>query len=157
MSDANQTKLEAADIQDLLAVLPHRYPFLLIDRIVDIDGDVSATGIKNVTINEPHFTGHFPEKPIMPGVLIVEAMAQTAGAISLLQRKTGRPGVVYFMTIDNAKFRRPVIPGDRLVLHVKKIKQRANISKYECIAEVDGVKVAEAEVAAMISTAEESQ
>ena len=86
MSDTEQTKLEAADIQDLLAVLPHRYPFLLIDRIVDIDGDRSATGIKNVTINEPHFTGHFPEKPIMPGVLIIEAMAQTAGAISLLQR-----------------------------------------------------------------------
>ncbi|WP_343314495.1 3-hydroxyacyl-ACP dehydratase FabZ [Brucella sp. BE17] len=157
MSDTDQTKLEAADIQDLLAVLPHRYPFLLIDRIVDIDGDRSATGVKNVSINEPHFAGHFPEKPIMPGVLIIEAMAQTAGAISLLQRRTGRPGVVYFMTIDNAKFRRPVIPGDRLLLHVKKTKQRANISKYECIAEVDGVKVAEAEVAAMIDTADENQ
>ncbi len=157
MSDNNQQKLEAADIQAILSVLPHRYPFLLIDRIVDIDGDRSATGIKNVTINEPHFTGHFPDKPIMPGVLIIEAMAQTAGAICLFERGSGKPGVVYFMTIDKAKFRRPVVPGDQLRLYVKKVKQRANISKYECVAEVDGVKVAEAEVAAMISAAEDIQ
>ncbi|WP_420962023.1 3-hydroxyacyl-ACP dehydratase FabZ [Brucella sp. IR073] len=155
MSETGRASLNAADIQKLLATLPHRYPFLLIDRIVDIDGDQSATGIKNVTINEPHFNGHFPSNPIMPGVLIIEAMAQTAGAISIMQRGADKPGVVYFLTIDNAKFRRPVVPGDRLLLHVKKLKQRANISRYACTAEVDGTLVAEAEVAAMIGIAEE--
>lgn len=157
MNEISETKLEAADIQKLLATLPHRYPFLMIDRIIDIDGDQSATGIKNVTINEPHFAGHFPENPIMPGVLIIEAMAQTAGAISLLRRNTSRPGIVYFMTIDNAKFRKPVVPGDRLCIHVTKLRQRANISRYQCIAKVDGVKVAEAEVAAMINAVEVTQ
>lgn len=155
MSDSNENKLESADIQDVLRALPHRYPFLLIDRIIDINGDQSATGIKNVTINEPHFTGHFPDRPIMPGVLIIEAMAQTAGAITVLNLKSDTPNVVYFMTIDKAKFRRPVVPGDQLHLRVKKLKQRGNISKYECVAEVDGMKVAEAEVAAMVGVAEE--
>jgi 3-hydroxyacyl-[acyl-carrier-protein] dehydratase len=157
MSETGRASLNAADIQKLLATLPHRYPFLLIDRIIDIDGDNSATGIKNVTINEPHFTGHFPDRPVMPGVLIIEAMTQTAGAISILQRGEERPSIVYFLTIDNAKFRRPVVPGDRMLLHVKKIRQRGNISKYACTAEVDGVLVAEAEVAAMINVDEEKQ
>lgn len=150
-------KLESIDILKLLALLPHRYPFLLIDRIVDIDGDQSATGIKNVTFNEPHFTGHFPENPIMPGVLIIEAMAQTAGAISLLNRDVGKPGVVYFMTIDNAKFRKPVRPGDQLKLHVKKLRERSGISRFDCVAEVDGFKVAEAEIAAMIAADSEKK
>lgn len=141
--------LAAADIQKLLAVLPHRYPFLLIDRIVDIDGDDSATGIKNVTFNEPHFAGHFPATPIMPGVLILEAMAQTAGAISMLKQGVENAGTVFLLTIDKAKFRRPVVPGDQLLLRVKKLKQRGNISRFSCVAEVDGIKVAEAEVAAM--------
>jgi len=141
--------LGAADIQKLLAVLPHRYPFLLIDRIIDINGDDSATGIKNVTINEPHFTGHFPATPIMPGVLILEAMAQTAGAISMMKMGLENTGSVFLLTIDNAKFRRPVVPGDQLKLRVTKVKQRGNISRYACVAEVDGVKVAEADVAAM--------
>lgn len=154
MDETGKTSLATADISKLLRALPHRYPFLMVDRIVDIDGDRSATGIKNVTVNEPHFTGHFPEQPIMPGVLIIEAMAQTAGAISILNRGSERPSIVYFMTIDNAKFRRPVIPGDRLLIHVQKVKQRGNISKYQCVAEVDGAKVAEAEVAAMIGEAE---
>lgn len=154
MSEENQ-KLETADIHTIMGALPHRYPFLLIDRIINIDGDQSATGIKNVTINEPHFTGHFPDKPIMPGVLIIEAMAQTAGAITVLKKGSDKPSLVYFMTIDKAKFRRPVVPGDQLHIHVKKIKQRGNISKFECVAHVDGVKVAEAEVAAMVGVAEE--
>ncbi|UXN04657.1 MULTISPECIES: 3-hydroxyacyl-ACP dehydratase FabZ [unclassified Bartonella] len=144
------TVLTSMDIMKILATLPHRYPFLLIDRIINIQSDVSATGVKNVTINEPHFMGHFPENPIMPGVLIIEAMAQTAGAICLHERGVDRPGVVYFMTIDNAKFRKPVVPGDQLLLHVKKVKGRGNIVKFACIAEVDGDKVAEAEVTAMI-------
>ncbi|AQS41457.1 MAG: 3-hydroxyacyl-[acyl-carrier-protein] dehydratase FabZ [Candidatus Tokpelaia hoelldobleri] len=151
MTKTNHKKrLETADIQRLMVALPHRYPFLLVDRIIDIDGDETATGIKNVTASEPHFAGHFPDKPIMPGVLIIEAMAQTAGAISLFQRGVDQPGIVYFMTIDNAKFRKPVIPGDRLLLHVKKLKQRRGISRYACVAEVDGLRVAEAEVKAMI-------
>jgi 3-hydroxyacyl-[acyl-carrier-protein] dehydratase len=149
MSDDNKT-LQAADIQKLLAVLPHRYPFLLIDKIINIDGDNSATGIKNVTINEPHFQGHFPAQPIMPGVLIIEAMAQTAGAISIIANNVNTPSIVFFMTIDNAKFRKPVVPGDRMEIHVTKIKRRGNLSKYGCTAMVDGTKVAEAEVTAMI-------
>ncbi|MDD9329385.1 MAG: 3-hydroxyacyl-ACP dehydratase FabZ, partial [Bartonella sp.] len=105
MTDTEETKsLEAIDIDKLLSILPHRYPFLLIDRIVEIDGDQEAIGIKNVTINEPHFMGHFPEKPVMPGVLILEAMAQTAGAISLLNLNSKELGLVYLMTVDNAKF-----------------------------------------------------
>jgi 3-hydroxyacyl-[acyl-carrier-protein] dehydratase len=149
MSEANPTLL-SADIQKLLFLLPHRYPFLLIDKIINIDGDNSATGIKNVTINEPHFQGHFPGQPIMPGVLIIEAMAQTAGAISIMSNGLNTPSIVYFMTIDNAKFRKPVVPGDRLEIHVTKIKRRGSLSKYGCIAIVDGHKVAEAEVTAMI-------
>ena len=149
MSD-NSPALQSADIQKLLSILPHRYPFLLIDKIIDIDGDNSATGIKNVTINEPHFTGHFPGNPIMPGVLIIEAMAQTAGAISIISNGFDTPSIVYFMTIDNAKFRKPVVPGDRMEIRVTKIKRRGNLSKYACVATVDGAKVAEAEVTAMI-------
>ena len=147
------TVFEALDIQRILHCLPHRYPFLLIDRIIDIDGDDSATGIKNVTINEPHFTGHFPGKPIMPGVLIIEAMAQTAGAISILASGSTMPSIVYFMTIDNAKFRKPVVPGDRMEIRVTKVKKRGALSKYACVASVDGAKVAEAEVTAMIVSA----
>jgi 3-hydroxyacyl-[acyl-carrier-protein] dehydratase len=149
MNEASPT-LQSADIQKLLAILPHRYPFLLIDKIINIDGDNSATGIKNVTINEPHFTGHFPGQPIMPGVLIIEAMAQTAGAISIMSNGLDTPSIVYFMTIDNAKFRKPVVPGDRMEIYVSKIKRRGNLSKYACVAMVDGNKVAEAEVTAMI-------
>ena len=149
MNDEKKS-LQSADIQKLLSILPHRYPFLLIDKIIDIDGDNSATGIKNVTINEPHFQGHFPGQPIMPGVLIIEAMAQTAGAISIIANGFDTPSIVYFMTIDNAKFRKPVVPGDRMEISVIKVKRRGNLSKYACVASVDGVKVAEAEVTAMI-------
>lgn len=155
MNEVSNKSLGSADIKRLLACLPHRYPFLLIDKIINIDGDSSATGVKNVTVNEPHFTGHFPENPIMPGVLIIEAMAQTAGAICLLNHGSSKPGLVYFMTIDNAKFRRPVVPGDQLFLHVKKLKQRGNIFRFACVAEVDGAKVAEAEVAAMVGFGDE--
>ena len=155
MADGTSS-LDSAGIMRVLQLLPHRYPFLMIDKIVDMDGDDSCVGIKNVTINEPHFMGHFPERPIMPGVLIIEAMAQTAGIITILAQQDSRPSVVYFMTIDNAKFRRPVVPGDTVHIHVTKLKQRGTISKYACVAEVDGVKVAEAELAAMIASADEA-
>jgi 3-hydroxyacyl-[acyl-carrier-protein] dehydratase len=151
MTDANSTTLDTLTIQDLLKLLPHRYPFLLVDRIIEINGDESAIGIKNVTMNEPHFTGHFPEFPVMPGVLIIEAMAQTAGAICINKTAASTPSLVYFMTIDGAKFRKPVVPGDRLEMHVKKLKQRGNIWRFGCEAIVDGAKVAEAEISAMMS------
>jgi 3-hydroxyacyl-[acyl-carrier-protein] dehydratase len=151
--EANAT-LDTVDINGLLNLLPHRYPFLLVDRIHSIDGDNSAVGVKNVTFNEPHFLGHFPGQPVMPGVLIVEAMAQTAGAICVKKMSGQKPPLVYFMTIDNAKFRRPVVPGDQLELHVKKLKNRGNIWKYACEAVVAGTKVAEAEITAMMTPPE---
>ncbi|MFO1183970.1 MAG: 3-hydroxyacyl-ACP dehydratase FabZ [Bauldia sp.] len=139
------------EIADLLRCLPHRYPFLLVDRIVAIDGDNSAIGIKNVTVNEPHFTGHFPGQPIMPGVLLIEGMAQTAGAICTAARGVSNSAPrVYFMTIDRAKFRRPVVPGDTVEYHVKKRKNRGNIWKFDAEAKVGGIVVAEAEVGAML-------
>ena len=143
--------LEAADIAKVLQALPHRYPFLMVDRIRDIDGDESGVGIKNVTFNEPHFLGHFPGHPVMPGVLLIEGMAQTAGALCVLaQGLSGPPKLVYFMTIDNAKFRKPVIPGDTVEYHVRKVRRRSNIWKFAAEARVAGVKVAEAEVSAML-------
>ena len=151
MADNAETVLEAVDILQLMKLLPQRYPFLLVDRVIDIDGDNSAVGIKNVTDNEPHFQGHFPDQPVMPGVLIIEAMAQTAGVICLRETGSDKPSLVYFMTIDNAKFRRPVMPGDRLELHVRKIKRRGNIWRFACEGIVDGTKAAEAEISAMIS------
>jgi 3-hydroxyacyl-[acyl-carrier-protein] dehydratase len=124
----------------------------MIDRIVDIDGDNSAVGIKNVTVNEPHFQGHFPERPVMPGVLILEAMAQTAGAVCIVaagSRPT--PSVVYLTSVDQAKFRRPVVPGDTLRIHVEKMRQRMNLWKFRAEAEVDGSIVAEAVISAVMS------
>ncbi|MBA3447456.1 MAG: 3-hydroxyacyl-ACP dehydratase FabZ [Pseudaminobacter sp.] len=151
MADQTLATLNTLDILGLMKLLPHRYPFLLVDRIIDIDADNSAIGIKNVTINEPHFQGHFPGQPVMPGVLIVEAMAQTAGAICIRSLQAEKPSLVYFMTIDNAKFRKPVVPGDRLEIHVEKLKKRGNIWRFACVAMVDGAKVAEAEISAMMS------
>ena len=149
MTEESKASLSSADILEIMALLPHRYPFLLGDRIVEIDGDNSAIGIKNVTVNEPHFTGHFPGQPIMPGVLLIEGMAQTAGAICA--RKQGQAGnLVYFMTIDNARFRKPVVPGARVEFHVTKQKPRGNIWKFHCDAKVDGTLVAEADIGAMM-------
>lgn len=142
--------LEAVDIEGVMKLLPHRYPFLMIDRIIDIDGDNSATGVKNVTFNEPYFPGHFPGRPVMPGVLIVEAMAQTAGAICIRAAGVAKPSLVYFLTIDGAKFRKPVLPGDMLLIHVRKLKKRGNLLKFACEGVVDGVRVAEAEIQAMM-------
>jgi 3-hydroxyacyl-[acyl-carrier-protein] dehydratase len=150
MNEAAAKPLETVDIIKLLASLPHRYPFLLVDRIIECDGDNSCIGIKNVTFNEPQFQGHFPEQPVMPGVLLIEGMAQTAGALCVNAAVAGKPKVVYFMTINNAKFRKPVIPGDRVEFHMKKMNQRRNMWWYKGVAKVDGQVVCEAEVSAML-------
>jgi 3-hydroxyacyl-[acyl-carrier-protein] dehydratase len=144
------TVLETHDVQKIMTLLPHRYPLLLVDRLRIIEAGKKAVGIKNVTANEPHFTGHFPDRPIMPGVLIVEAMAQTAGAMSLLALGAEKPSTVFFMTIDNCKFRKPVVPGDQLELHVELLKKRGPAYRFAGKGIVDGQMVAEAELMAMI-------
>jgi len=144
-------ELGTADIERILKLLPHRYPFLLVDRIIEMKGDESCIGIKCVTYNEPQFTGHFPGHPIMPGVLIIEGMTQTAGALCVSALGGNRPGIVYFVSIDNCKFRKPVVPGDRLEYHLKKIRSRRNIWWFHGEAKVDGVVVAEADVGAMLA------
>jgi 3-hydroxyacyl-[acyl-carrier-protein] dehydratase len=145
-----RTTVESADIRDILRYLPHRYPFLMIDRVVDIRGDDSGIGIKNVTINEPQFQGHFPKEPVMPGVLLIEGMAQTAGVLCIVAQATEAPSLVYFMTIDRAKFRKPVRPGDVVHYHMTKERQRGNVWKFHGKAVVGDVTVAEADVSAMI-------
>jgi len=147
------TTLDAADILAIMKALPHRYPFLMIDRIINMQGDNSAIGIKNVTVNEPQFIGHFPENPVFPGVLIIEGIAQTAGALCSLSHKMEGPKMVYFMTIDKAKFRKPVVPGDVLEYHLNRIQRRRNMWWYRGEAKVGGEIVAEAELGAMIAGA----
>jgi 3-hydroxyacyl-[acyl-carrier-protein] dehydratase len=149
-----KTDLTTADIMRVLQLLPHRYPFLLVDRIFDMKSDESAVGIKNVTINEPFFQGHFPQFPIMPGVLIIEGLAQTAGALcvnNLAGSAVYKPQLVYFMGIDRAKFRKPVVPGDTVEYHVKKIARKKNMWWFRGEAKVAGQTVAEAEVGAMVA------
>ena len=139
------------DIQRIMQLIPHRYPFLMIDRVVDLTPGESATGVKNVSINEFYFQGHFPQRPVMPGVLIIEAMAQTAAVLvvqTLGQDSEGK--LVYFMSVDNARFRRPVLPGDQLAVRVVRKQSRGNVWKFEGEALVDSKVVAEATFAAMI-------
>ena len=139
------------DIERILEMIPHRFPFLMIDKLVDVVAGEGATGIKNVSINEPFFQGHFPGKPVMPGVLIIEAMAQTAAVLVVHTLGPNAEGkLVYFMTIDDARFRKPVMPGDTLHVHVRKKRSRNNVWKFEAQAKVDGAVVAQATYAAMI-------
>jgi 3-hydroxyacyl-[acyl-carrier-protein] dehydratase len=145
------TVVETLDIARILQAIPHRYPFLMIDRVVDLVTNQSAIGIKNVSVNESFFQGHFPNHPVMPGVLIIEAMAQTAAILvveTLGPDAAGR--VVYFMSVEGAKFRRPVVPGDQLRIHCTKLRNRGNVWKFGAVARVDGTSVAEATYAAMI-------
>jgi len=140
-----------ADIMRVMEMIPHRYPFLMVDRVQDIRKNVSAVGIKNVSINEPFFQGHFPREPVMPGVLLVESMAQTA-AVLVVETLDGEAAgkLVYFMSIDETRFRRPVYPGDTVYVHVEKLRNRGNVWKFKADARVDDVSVAQASYSAMI-------
>lgn len=139
------------DIKRIMQMIPHRYPLLLVDKVVDVVKGESATGIKNVTFNEPHFMGHFPQHPVMPGVLIIEAMAQTAAVLVVETVGDSIAGkLVYFTSIEEAKFRRPVVPGDVLHMKLTVLQNRKNLWKFTALAEVDGAKAAEATISAMI-------
>lgn len=152
MTENTENTIEPIDVVEIMKMIPHRYPILLVDRLVDYEEGERAVGLKNVTMNEPHFMGHFPGAPVMPGVLIVEAMAQTS---AILVVKTlgdeARGKIVYFMTIDNARFRKPVVPGDSVYIHVKKVKQRGPVWKFDGVAKVDDTVVAEATFSAMLT------
>lgn len=140
------------EIKEILSLLPHRYPFLLVDRVIEFETNVKAIGLKNVTVNEPFFQGHFPGAPVMPGVLIVEAMAQVAGILAF---KSGVPGrSVYFMSIEKVKFRKPVMPGDQLRLEVNVTHRRGNVWKFAANASAEGQLKSEAEFTAMVSDKE---
>ena len=155
MTENNQhnpgDRLDDMDTAYIMRLIPHRYPFLLVDRLTDVSAFERAVGIKNVTLNEPFFPGHFPSDPIMPGVLIVEAMAQTAAALVVASRgNVDRGDSVYFMGIDNGKFRRPVRPGDQLHLEVIKNRDKMGVWRFDCHATVDGKVVASATVTAKL-------
>lgn len=144
-------KYELIDINGILQTLPHRYPMLLIDRIINVRTDHSGIGIKNVTFSDPVFTGHFPDRPIYPGVMMVEAMAQTAGVIGIKAMETDKPKAVYFLTIDKCKFRKPVLPGDTIEYHMRSIGRRRDMWWFHGDAKVNGTVVAEADVGAMLT------
>ncbi|MGD1880049.1 MAG: 3-hydroxyacyl-ACP dehydratase FabZ [Kiloniellaceae bacterium] len=147
----DQQAVAPLNVHEIMGLLPHRYPFLMIDRLEDIIPGESATGIKNVTINEPFFQGHFPAQAVMPGVLIVEAMAQSAAALVMYTLGEEAHGkVVYFMSVDEARFRKPVVPGDRLKIHVTRIQNRRSVWKFKGEAKVEGTLVANASFSAMI-------
>jgi len=146
------SSLETIDIKGILRAIPHRYPFLMVDRIISIKGDDFAIGIKNITANEPQFQGHFPDNPVFPGVLLLEGMAQTAGVICMqMLGLNGAGSAPYFLTIDKAKFRKPVYPGDTVEYHMTKIARRRNMWWYRGEARVAGQIVAEAEVGSVVT------
>lgn len=150
-NDSQPRTLNTIDVLEIMKMIPHRFPMLMVDRVVDVIADESAVGIKNVSINEHFFQGHFPQQPVMPGVMIIESMAQTAGILvvhTLGEESRGK--LVYFMTIDNARFRRKVEPGDQLRVFVKKIRARGPVWKFAGEVRVDGHLAAEAEFSAMI-------
>ena len=142
---------EVIDIERIMQMIPHRYPMLMIDRVINVVPDQSATGIKNVSINEPFFAGHFPQRPVMPGVLIIEAMAQTSAVLVVRTMGPESEGkLVYFMTVDEARFRKPVVPGDQLHINIRKERSRGNVWKFSAEAKVGDTLCAEATYSAMI-------
>ncbi len=152
MNESTGIEVGSADVLRIMQLIPHRYPMLMVDRVVNVVPDTSAVGIKNVSINEPHFAGHFPSRPIMPGVMIVESMAQTAAVLVALTESDleGQGKLVYFLSIENARFRKPVVPGDSVRIHVTKTHRRGNVWKFEGICKVDDKVVAEANFSAMV-------
>ena len=150
MQDAIAKETNVLEIEEIMKVLPHRYPTLLVDRILEVEGTKRIVGIKNVTINEPFFQGHFPGHPIMPGVLIIEAMAQVGGMLLLGTIEDPDQKVVYFMSLDNVKFRRPVLPGDQLRCELEMLQNRGRTCRMKGVAYVDGNVVAEAEMMARV-------
>ena len=149
--DSSKSTVKLVNIEKIVNMIPHRYPMLLIDKVENLILGQSATGIKNVTANENFFTGHFPSKMVMPGVLMIESMAQTCAVLVIeTLGKTAEGSLVYFMSVDGAKFRKPVIPGDQLKFHVEKIKNRAKVWKFQCKGYVDDELVSEAIISAMI-------
>ena len=149
--DSSKSNVKLVNIEKIVNMIPHRYPMLLIDKVEDLLLGESATGIKNVTANENFFTGHFPSKMVMPGVLMIESMAQTCAVLVIeTLGKTAEGSLVYFMSVDGAKFRKPVIPGDQLKFHVEKIKNRAKVWKFQCKGYVEDELVSEAVISAMI-------
>jgi 3-hydroxyacyl-[acyl-carrier-protein] dehydratase len=150
MTETGKT-VELIDIHRIMHDIPHRYPFLMLDRVVDVVLNTSAIGVKNVSVNESFFAGHFPGHPVMPGVMIIESMAQTAAVLVVETLGGDAAGkLVYFMSIEGAKFRRPVVPGDQLRVHIVKQRSRGNVWKFHAMARVDGIAVAEATYSAMI-------
>lgn len=152
MNDTTATaEMGTVDIVRVMQMIPHRYPMLMVDKVVRMVSDHSATGIKNVTVNEPYFQGHFPGRPVMPGVMIIESMAQTAAVLVVYTLGAASEGkLVYFMTVDNARFRRPVVPGDTLHIHVTKERRRGNVWKFSGKVMVEDQLAADADFAAMI-------
>lgn len=150
-TDRQGAVVAAIDIERIMQLIPHRYPFLMIDRVVEVVPGERAVGIKNVSINEHYFQGHFPRRPVMPGVLIIEAMAQTAAVLVVHTLGSASEGkLVYFMSVDNARFRRPVVPGDQLRVEVARQRNRGSVWKFDGQAKVDSKLIAEATFAAMI-------
>ncbi len=148
---AARNEVSSVDVLRIMDMIPHRYPFLMIDRVIDVVPDRSAIGIKNVSINESYFQGHFPRKPVMPGVLVIECMAQTAAVLVVETLEGAAAGkLVYFMAIEECRFRKPVVPGDRLYIHVTKTRHRGSVWKFSGAARVDGSLMAEARFTAMI-------
>ena len=151
MDDMETVPGTVIEVARIMEMIPHRYPFLLVDRVVNLVPGATATGLKNVTFNEPHFTGHFPGAPVMPGVLIIESMAQTAALLVVATLGPDAEGkLVYFMSIDGARFRKPVVPGDSMLVTVERLQNRRNVWKFSCCAKVEDNLVGEATIAAMI-------
>lgn len=150
MSEPTKRTIRTLEAQDIQNLLPHRYPILLVDRILDFEPGKWIRGMKNISIGDPVFMGHFPQKPIFPGVLIIEAMAQTGGCLMLQDMTDRKNKLIYFMSIDKVKFRKPVVPGDQLVMDVEVISIKGRICKLRGVASVDNQKVAEAELMSMM-------